>query len=87
MFTVVELDVCGILRWDPKNETFEGLTIASGSSVVVDDVDEEDVESSVTGSAGIIRSDPRTINKSPVLNEREEDEWWMNDSVSKSEDI
>ena len=75
MFTVVELDVCGILRLDPKNETFEGLTIASGSSVVVDDVDdEEDVESSVTGSAGIIRSDPRTINKSPVLNEREEDE-------------
>jgi hypothetical protein len=76
LLTVVELDVCGILRLDPKNETFEGLTIASGSSVVVDDVvdDDDDVESSVTGSAGMIRSDPRTINKSPVLNEREEDE-------------
>jgi len=70
LFTVVEIVVCGILRLDPKNETFDGLTIASGSSVVAADDDEDDVGSSVIGSAGMIRSDPRTINKSPVLSER-----------------
>jgi hypothetical protein len=71
LFTVVEIVVCGILRLDPKNETFDGLTIASGSSVVAaDDDEDDDVGSSVIGSAGMIRSDPRTINKSPVLSER-----------------